>query len=135
MGSSLLPTKRQGRMASPWEQSSRDKCHPPALSGVERDKGRWWQKVHHLSYHPGKHLPAEERNQCRAGAAFPPPPSLYLTNMGGEDDRREWAVSWLQALSCTPPSTRSLAPIIYLSIQVYTRAHMHAHREARAVSM
>lgn len=35
----------------------------------------------------------------------------------------------LQALSCTHLPYLLLGPHIYLSIQVYTRAHMHAHTE------
>lgn len=126
-----FPLTRQGTMASPWEQSSRDKHHPPALNGVERGvQGRWWWKIHHPSYHPEKPTCREERNQCKTGAAFPLSSSLYLTSMGEAYDRLEWAVTWLPAPSCTPPLHPSPWPLhIYLSIHVYTRAHMHAHRE------
>lgn len=126
MGSSLLPTNEAGKKASPWEQSSRDKCHTPVLSRVERGvRGRCRWKIHHLAYHPGKPTCTEERNQCETGAAFPPPTSLYLSNMRGTSDRLEWAVSWLQALSCTPPPPPfSLAPT-YISL--YTCIYMRTH--------
>lgn len=101
---------------------------PPVLCWLKRRvQGRWKWKIHHLSYHPGKPTCRERRNQCKIATAFPPPSSLYLTHMGRADDRLQWAVSWLQALSCTPPSP--WPPHIHLSIHVYTRAHMHAHTE------
>lgn len=116
-------------MASPWEQSSRDKCHPPDLSrverGIEKDGGREAIICPVIQ----ENLPAVERHLHGTGAASPPPPSLYLTSMGGAADRREWAVSWLPALSGTHLLYPLLGPHIYLSIQVYTRAHMHAHTE------
>lgn len=125
------PLTRQGRTTSPWKQSSRDKCHTPVLSRVERGvQGRWRWKIHHLAYHPGKPICTEEKNQCETGAAFPLPTSLYLSNMRGTSDRLEWAVSWLQALSCTPRLHPSpWPPHINLSIHVYTCAHMQAHTE------
>lgn len=53
---------------------------------------------------------------------------------GGADDRLHWAVSWLQALSCTPlpPPTPT-----YISLYtcIYRRTHARTHREARAISM
>lgn len=80
-------------MASPWEQPSSDKRQPPDLSGVERGTEEDGGREAVICPVIQENLPAVERHQPRTGEASPPPPSLYLTSMGGAADRREWAVS------------------------------------------
>lgn len=119
-------------MASPWEQSSSYKHHPPALNGVERGvQERWWWKIHHLSYHPEKPTHREERNQCKTAAAFPLPSCLYLLpfiSPAWEGQMIDWSGQCDLAPSTESHPTPPPFPLhIHLSIHVYTRAHTHAH--------
>lgn len=106
-------------MASPWEQP------PSALSREKKGvTGRWWWKIHHLSYHPGKPTCREESNQCKIGAAFPRPYALYLTNLGGAGGRLEWAASPELPSTC---STLLPGPYICISLYMYIHAHTCTH--------
>lgn len=92
----------------------------PALTRVEKKYKEDGCRVHHLSNIQEHHL--------QRGKQWDPPTSpLYLTNKEGADARLHWAVSWLQALSCTPLPPPD--PHIYISLYMYIQAHTCTHTQ------